>query len=690
MERHDERDGTQRPRAMLGERTWVWLTAFTLSLLIHALFFGLVAWMFPEPPGVWPGGFLGLRFLRAEGEGSHVWLLTPAESAPAPDLQRAAEPLPSEASSLPAPQGLPRAPAAPSTPSSPRPVAARPEPEPLRPSTTADAAQQTVAKAAAAGQQTPLHLSMPQVHPSPSVPPVRPRPETNPSPQAPAQPPPDAPDRSLAPSLGPPASFPAVEPDFLEPDLAQGSEQPRGNAEENKAQERHRLEEQAAERSNAHRPPLEPPGVQGGAAGEAEPSPSPSRVAHGPPQPTLPAPRAERRPAQAAEAGSLPEPEPHVAREAATRVEADAVEGPSWETASSREATSQASSAQDVAAGDTGSRMPPEAAASGKAPKAVEPETPATSVESREPGRPDEPAKPVESKEAWEAKESLGPSEASEPEKPDEPPKPKEPGEPRERQEPETLNSPQEIPAASSAELPVQPGSAAPAAFNAPEARGSTLRAEVAVETEPAVTAPSPSATETLEPHAGEGNSGTVAAGGTPIVERTADQPHQEAHAQASLQRVFTAPQPAGTQEPAPSQANEPDPAAQAIASLPLETPLGLRRALTWTPPAPIAPPEPQEEAQPDDTPPRVLERVAPVYPALARRLGIEGRVTLELALDVEGVPQDARVAESSGRADLDAAAREAALQWRFAPARRGGQPVPSEVKVVIEFRLID
>ena len=75
------RDGTRRPRAKLGEQARVWLTAFTLSLLIHTLLFGLFAWMFPEPPGVWLGGFLGFPFSRVEENGAYVWLLAPAERA---------------------------------------------------------------------------------------------------------------------------------------------------------------------------------------------------------------------------------------------------------------------------------------------------------------------------------------------------------------------------------------------------------------------------------------------------------------------------------------------------------------------------------------------------------------------------------------------------------------------------------
>lgn len=78
-----------------------------------------------------------------------------------------------------------------------------------------------------------------------------------------------------------------------------------------------------------------------------------------------------------------------------------------------------------------------------------------------------------------------------------------------------------------------------------------------------------------------------------------------------------------------------------------------------------------------------VLHRVAPVYPAAARRRGSEGRVLLHAVLD-DGVPRQVRVVESSGDSQLDAAAREAVWQWRF---RASGSMV---VEIPIVFRLHD
>jgi protein TonB len=79
-----------------------------------------------------------------------------------------------------------------------------------------------------------------------------------------------------------------------------------------------------------------------------------------------------------------------------------------------------------------------------------------------------------------------------------------------------------------------------------------------------------------------------------------------------------------------------------------------------------------------------------PDYPAIARRRGWEGRVTLRLSLDAEGTVCDVAVASSSGRAALDEAAVEGAFRWRFEPAVEDGRAVPSTVEKAVEFRLLD
>jgi periplasmic protein TonB len=79
-----------------------------------------------------------------------------------------------------------------------------------------------------------------------------------------------------------------------------------------------------------------------------------------------------------------------------------------------------------------------------------------------------------------------------------------------------------------------------------------------------------------------------------------------------------------------------------------------------------------------------------PVYPETARRRGQQGRVVLRVDVSAEGMPVAVAVGESSGYASLDAAALAAVQKWRFAPATRGGTPVPAVAEVPVRFRLTD
>jgi len=82
------------------------------------------------------------------------------------------------------------------------------------------------------------------------------------------------------------------------------------------------------------------------------------------------------------------------------------------------------------------------------------------------------------------------------------------------------------------------------------------------------------------------------------------------------------------------------------------------------------------------------LNEVLPVYPDSARRRGIEGYVKLAFTITAEGRVENVRVLESSPTRVFDRAARRAALRWRFAPRREGGQLVARDAVKKLEFRL--
>ena len=87
--------------------------------------------------------------------------------------------------------------------------------------------------------------------------------------------------------------------------------------------------------------------------------------------------------------------------------------------------------------------------------------------------------------------------------------------------------------------------------------------------------------------------------------------------------------------------------------------------------------------------PPSPLINPAPSYPRLARKLGHEGVVRLEITIGKNGLPHGVEVIESSGHRELDARAIETVLtKWRFLPALRGGKPQLTDYTVEIHFSL--
>ncbi|MDH4607382.1 energy transducer TonB [Pseudomonas sp. BN102] len=77
-----------------------------------------------------------------------------------------------------------------------------------------------------------------------------------------------------------------------------------------------------------------------------------------------------------------------------------------------------------------------------------------------------------------------------------------------------------------------------------------------------------------------------------------------------------------------------------------------------------------------------------PIYPAQARRRNLQGLVLVEVRLDEAGLLREIRLLRSSGVESLDRSALDAVSAWRFRPETLNGQPVPSRVRIPIEFAL--
>jgi TonB family protein len=96
-----------------------------------------------------------------------------------------------------------------------------------------------------------------------------------------------------------------------------------------------------------------------------------------------------------------------------------------------------------------------------------------------------------------------------------------------------------------------------------------------------------------------------------------------------------------------------------------------------------------EEEAQRapiESTPPQIVELAAPVYPPLARAAGVQGTVTLDFLVDVDGSVKDITVID--GPTALGEAARDALERSTIRPATQGGQPVTARMQKRFTFRL--
>jgi len=77
-----------------------------------------------------------------------------------------------------------------------------------------------------------------------------------------------------------------------------------------------------------------------------------------------------------------------------------------------------------------------------------------------------------------------------------------------------------------------------------------------------------------------------------------------------------------------------------------------------------------------------------PVYPSVARRQGLEGRVVLRVTIDRAGQVSDVAVMQSSGSGALDQAAITAIRQTAFKPYRENGIAKPAAADIPFHFLL--
>ncbi|MBU6247014.1 MAG: energy transducer TonB [Xanthomonadaceae bacterium] len=138
---------------------------------------------------------------------------------------------------------------------------------------------------------------------------------------------------------------------------------------------------------------------------------------------------------------------------------------------------------------------------------------------------------------------------------------------------------------------------------------------------------------------------------------------------------VRTVPEPVVASAPvvAPPPASRPSPP---VPSAPA------RHAATPPPPTMATAPRPRVTA------PVLLHRVEPYYPQAARRARREGWVEVAFTVLPDGRVDAVRVLQAEPGSVFDLAATSAVRRWAFKPATRNGQPVATDLRQRLDFRL--
>ena len=88
------------------------------------------------------------------------------------------------------------------------------------------------------------------------------------------------------------------------------------------------------------------------------------------------------------------------------------------------------------------------------------------------------------------------------------------------------------------------------------------------------------------------------------------------------------------------------------------------------------------------DKPPMPTHKAAPIYPFRARRLGIDGSVTVQFLVEKNGSVTHMEVIKSTPPGVFDKAVTDAVLRWRYNPGEVTGETVTVRVTKTIYFDL--
>ncbi len=90
----------------------------------------------------------------------------------------------------------------------------------------------------------------------------------------------------------------------------------------------------------------------------------------------------------------------------------------------------------------------------------------------------------------------------------------------------------------------------------------------------------------------------------------------------------------------------------------------------------------------PDIEPPEVLEKAEPVYPKTMVVYKTVGLVIIQVIVDENGLPMQPRVLQCN-HYEFESPGIEAALKWKFKPARKLGVPVAAPFTIILTFNIV-
>jgi protein TonB len=174
------------------------------------------------------------------------------------------------------------------------------------------------------------------------------------------------------------------------------------------------------------------------------------------------------------------------------------------------------------------------------------------------------------------------------------------------------------------------------------------------------------------------------------------------------LSELIEPPKPREAPPPPPPPEPQPKPKPQVVKKAPAPRPQAIREPAPAPdapvgspepppPPAPVIAPAPPEPAPAPPAPPSMqlpsssadyLQNPKPVYPAMSRKLGEQGKTIVRVLIGADGLPKQANIRQSSGYERLDEAARRAVMGWRYVPGKRNGVAEAMEFDVPINWVL--